>query len=49
MVIFPELGKTSPVRHLNNVVFPAPETPRRAKHSPNSKPNEMVLTAVTSP
>jgi len=48
-VISPVLGKTSPVRHLNNVVFPAPETPRRAKHSPYSNPNEMVFTAVTSP
>jgi len=30
---------------LKRVVLPAPETPRRAKHSPNSSPKEMFLTA----
>jgi len=41
----PEEGRISPVRHLKRVVLPAPETPRRAKHSPNSSPKVMFFTA----
>lgn len=49
MLRLPELGNISPVKHLKHVVFPAPETPKRAKHSPYSNPNDTLLTAVTLP
>lgn len=41
----PDVGSISSVRLLNVVVFPAPFTPNKAKHSPKSKPNEVFSTA----
>jgi hypothetical protein len=49
MLRLPELGNISPVKHLKQVVLPAPETPNRAKHSPYSSPNDMFFTAGTLP
>ena len=49
MLRLPELGNTSPVKHLKHVVLPAPDTPKSAKHSPYSNPNDMFLTAGTFP
>jgi len=49
MLRLPELGKISPVKHLKHVVLPAPDTPKRAKHSPYSNPKEIFLTAGTFP
>ena len=36
---------SSPVKHLKVVVFPAPVTPSKAKHSPYSKPKVSLSTA----
>jgi len=46
MKISPLEGYTSPVNDLKVVVFPAPLTPKRAKHSPYSSPNERLSTAL---
>ena len=43
--IFPEVGIISFDRHLKVVVFPAPFTPKKPKHSPYSKHNDISLTA----
>jgi hypothetical protein len=48
-LISPSEGYISPVRHLKQVDFPAPETPNNAKHSPNSRPKETSLTAALFP
>lgn len=45
MVICPFVGCISPVKLLKVVVFPAPFTPSKAKHSPNSSPKEVFSTA----
>jgi len=42
----PAVGSTSLVRLLKVVDFPAPFTPKRAKHSPDSRPKEMFSTAT---
>jgi hypothetical protein len=49
IVNYPYDGYISPVKHLNNVVLPAPDIPNKAKHSPYSNPKEIFLTAVKSP
>ena len=49
MLRIPELWNISPVKHLKHVDFPAPESPKRAKHSPYSNPNDTFLTAATLP
>lgn len=41
----PEVGNISLVKLLKVVVLPAPLTPSKAKHSPNSKLNEVFSTA----
>jgi hypothetical protein len=45
---FPLSGYISPVKHLKQDVLPAPVIPNKAKHSPYSNPNEMLLTATIS-
>jgi hypothetical protein len=47
--MLPSEGDNSPVRHLKHVVFPDPETPSKAKHSPYSIPNEILFTATNYP
>ena len=47
--IVPEEEVTSPVRHLKQVVFPAPETPSNAKHSPFSTLNVISFIAFILP
>ena len=49
MFILPFDGDNSPVKHLKQVVFPDPDIPNNAKHSPYSKPNDISLTAAKSP
>ena len=49
MLIIPFDGDNSPVRHLKQVVFPDPDTPSNAKHSPYSSPKEISFTATKSP
>ena len=49
MVTSPDVGLVSPVRHLKQFVFPAPDTPRRAKHSPYSRPKVILSTATILP
>jgi len=44
--ISPLEGVTSPVKLLKVVVFPAPLTPSKAKHSPYSSPKERLSTAL---
>ena len=39
----------SPVRHLKQVVLPAPDTPNNAKHSPFSTLKEISLIALVFP
>jgi hypothetical protein len=48
MLNSPDEGYISPVRHLKQVVFPAPDVPSKAKHSPNSSPKDMFDTAWKS-
>lgn len=43
--ISPAVGSISAVKLLKVVDFPAPFTPKRAKHSPKSKPKLMFSTA----
>lgn len=45
--INPEEGVTSRIKLLKVVLFPAPFTPRSAKHSPRVRPNESLLTATS--
>ena len=44
--IVPLVGTSSFVKLLNVVVLPAPFTPRSAKQSPNSSPNDALCTAT---
>ena len=46
---YPEDGVSSPIKHLNVVVLPAPDTPSRAKHSPYSNPKLTFSTATVFP
>lgn len=55
MILFPKISidpedyAISPVRHLKQVVFPAPDTPSNAKHSPFSTQNDTSLIAFIFP
>jgi hypothetical protein len=49
MKSYPLLGFCSPVKHLKVVVFPAPVTPSKAKHSPYSSPKLTFSTAGLPP
>lgn len=42
----PLSGRSSPHRHLNVVVLPAPVTPKRANDSPYYNANETLSTAL---
>ena len=45
MFIYPFVGSTTLVRLLKVVLFPAPLTPSRAKHSPSFTANDALSTA----
>jgi hypothetical protein len=45
ILIYPLLGIISFVKDLNVVLFPAPFTPNKAKHSPNSTQKDVFSTA----
>lgn len=49
IVALPAVGISSPVSILNVVVFPAPFTPNKPKHSPELTANLIPLTAAKRP
>lgn len=55
LILFPNISidpnelVNSPVRHLKQVVLPAPDTPNKAKHSPFSTLKEISLIAFVLP